>query len=124
MDDKNEAETVNARFVGDPADDFSGPSNISMFGQDFEKGEFVTLKDPAVIRKVRGHSHFEIEGEGEVRKTETDTDELAALAGGTGGLERLKEVAQAEGVEFEDDVTKPKLLKAIRAKRKADASND
>lgn len=119
MEDKDDKTAISARFVGDPADDFSGPSNITMFGQDFEKGEFVTLTGEAVIRKVRGHSHFEIEGEGKVEAKTTTKDELPPL-----GLEALKEVAQAEGVPFEDDTTKPKLIKAIRAHRKANASAD
>ena len=118
-EDKQNPEAISARFVGDPADDFSGPSNITMFGTDFEKGEFVTIDDPAVIRKVRGHSHFEIEGEGKVKAKATTKDELPPL-----GLEALKEVALAEVVPFEDDTTKPKLIKAIRAARRAAAEND
>lgn len=119
MDEAKETASVSARFVGDPADDFSGPSNVTMFGQDFEKGEFVTLTDEATIRKVRGHSHFEIEGEGRAKAKNIAKDELPPL-----GLEALKEVAQAEGVAFEDDTTKPKLIKAIRAKRKAEADEN
>jgi len=116
--DKAEETAVKARFVGDPADDFSGPSSIQMFGKDFVKGEFTQIDDPAVIRKVRGHSHFEIEGEGEVQKKNVAKDELPAL-----GLEALKDVARAEEVDFEDDTTAPKLIKAIRAKRRADAKD-
>lgn len=117
--DKNETAAINARFVGDPADDFSGKSNVTMFGVDFEKGEFTRVEDPDAIRKIRGHSHFEVEGEGEVKKKTVETDELPPL-----DLEALKEVARDEGVEFEDDTTKPKLMKAIRAKRKANAKAD
>lgn len=114
MDDK---ETINAKFVGDPADDFAGPSNISMFGVDFTKGEYVEVTDANAIRKIRGHSHFHVEGEGEVEAVHTETDDLPAL-----GLEALKDLARAEGVEFQEDTTKAKLMKAVRAKRAADAS--
>lgn len=128
MDDKNtEVEAINAKFVGDPNDDFSGPTNMTMFGQDFKKGEYVELTDPAVIRKVRGHSHFQIEGEGEVEATNTGRDDLAQLGAGTGGLERLKELAQSEGVDFDPEdqsLDKAKLMRKIRAKRKADAKEN
>jgi len=119
MEDNATTSAVRVRFVGDPADDFSGPTNVSMFGQDFEKGEFTTIEDPTLIRKLRGHSHFEVEGEGKVKATNVDRDELAPL-----GLEALKEVAHAEAVPFEDDTTKARLLKAIRAARKGAARND
>lgn len=117
MDEEKKVEEVKARFIGDPNDDYSGPRNISMFGQDFEKGEYVTLKGEDVIRKVRGHNHFEIEGEEVERADKPEKDDLAQIGAGVGGLEALKDVARAEGVHFEDDVTKAKLMRAIRAHR-------
>jgi len=105
------------KFVGDPNDDFSGPSSMTMFGEEFPKGEFVAITDENVLRKLRGHNHFAFQGEAAPKASGGKGDDLAQIGAGVGGLERLKDLARSEGVPFEDDTTKPKLMKAIRAMR-------
>lgn len=117
--EKEEVKGASFRFVGDPSDDFSGPSSMSMFGMEFPKGEFVAVEDEAVARKLRGHSHFEEEGGEKIEKKEVVRDDLPAL-----DLEAMKDVARQEGVAFEDDTTKAKLMKAIRSHRKAKGNDD
>jgi len=110
--EKTETDDAKVRFIGDPSDDFSGPSSMSKFGMEFPKGKFVAVKDPETRRKLRGHSHFEFEGDEEAEGSRRETDELPALK-----LEALKEIAAAEGVDFPANTTKAKLMEAIREAR-------
>ena len=118
-EETNEVTGTAVRFVGDPSDDFSGPSSISMFGMEFPKGAFVGVEDENVIRKLRGHSHFEFQDGTKVEKKVVNRDDLPSM-----GLEQMKEVAQAEGVAFDADTTKQKLMRAIRQHRKLHGSDD
>lgn len=47
---------MKARFVGDPNDNGSGPEHVSVWGLEFEKGEWTDVGDDA---RFAGHSHFE-----------------------------------------------------------------
>jgi len=112
-------EGTQVRFIGDPKDDFSGPSSMSMFGMEFPKGEFVGVTDEAALKKLRGHSHFEFEGDAKVRPERREVDDLPALK-----LEALKDVATAEGVDFPANTTKAKLMEAIREARIARGNDE
>ena len=106
-------------YIGDPNDDGSGPRNITIFGYDFTKDEPARVRggtkdEQSIIRKLRGHNHFVAEGDEKPEFTKGGAvDELPALS-----LEDMKDVARAENVEFADDTTKPKLMRAIRAQRR------
>ena len=119
----NKVEPITAAYVGDPADDFSGPSKIEMFGLEFTKGEMVEIEDATAIRKIKGHSHFHVEGDDKPEASAGGRDDLATIGAGTGGLDALKDLAKNEGVDFDEEkATKASLIKAIRAKRKHDAN--
>lgn len=72
-------------YVGDPKDDFAGPSEMPVWGTTFKKGEpqFVPEDKMIVARKkslasiLRGHSHF-VEGDQTVEGEKQDL-ELANL---------------------------------------------
>jgi hypothetical protein len=49
---------MRARFVGDPNDNGSGPSEIRAYGLDFEKGVWREVPDDFPLH----HSHFEVRG--------------------------------------------------------------
>lgn len=120
MDDQNEtteAEGVIFTYIGDPKDDGSGPREITMFGYEFTKGEAARVNDKDAVRKLRGHDHFVEDGKETPNFTKNGpADELPSLS-----LEDMKSVATAEGLEFPEDTTKPKLMKALRAHRRANA---
>lgn len=107
------AETVT--YIGDPNDDFSGPSRITMFGYEFEKNEAVSVDDPAALRKLRGHNHFTVGDAPKPKAERRQSDGLASMK-----LDELKELATREGVEVDDDTTKAKLITAIRNARGQD----
>jgi len=117
-------EGTQVRFVGDPKDNFSGPASMSMFGLEFPKGEFVGVTDEAALKKLRNHNHFEFQGDAKTKRSDEVKDDLPQIAAGTGGLERLKEVAVAEGVDFPANTSKPKLMELIRQHRVGQGNDD
>lgn len=54
---------MQAKFIGDPNDDFSGPRVYSFRGVDFPKGKWVPLTDAVTFAKCEGSSHFETSNE-------------------------------------------------------------
>lgn len=50
---------MEARFVGDPNDNFSGPKIYPRCGIEFVKDEWTPIPDEHV-EKLRGNSHFEV----------------------------------------------------------------
>lgn len=53
------------KYVGDPNDEFSGPTVVQQYGQTWKKGESVTVElddedeaDQANLRRLQGNSHF------------------------------------------------------------------
>lgn len=74
-------------YVGDPKDDFSGPSEMPIWGTTFKKGvpQFVPADQMVASRKkpmasiLRGHSHF-VEGDEKVEaeKQGLELDSLRA----------------------------------------------
>jgi hypothetical protein len=61
MDKVDQAEKVNVKFIGDPNDDFSGPSVMKLWGHEFKKGEFTPVPS-SVGEKALAHNHFQVEG--------------------------------------------------------------
>src|SRR5688572_13414864 len=62
---------MEARFIGDPLDNFEGPRVITMYGASFVKDEWAPIDDmPAEhIAKLQWNSHFEVrEGSGKGQK--------------------------------------------------------
>lgn len=51
-----------AKFIGDPNDDFSGPTRMLWQKVEFRKGKFVDVPD-ALVGKLRTHNHFVVEGD-------------------------------------------------------------
>jgi hypothetical protein len=47
------------RFIGDPRDNFSGPDVMEYELYTFPRDVWVTIKDPRLIAKLSGHSHYE-----------------------------------------------------------------
>ncbi len=52
---------MEARFIGDPQDDFAGPKTINMYGVSFVKDEWTPLGDmkPEHVAKLEWNTHFE-----------------------------------------------------------------
>lgn len=56
---------MQARFVGDPNDNGSGPDHLTVYGVEFVKGEWRDVDNP----RFATHSHFEVrEAAATVRK--------------------------------------------------------
>jgi hypothetical protein len=71
---------MQAKFIGDPNDDFSGPRVYSFRGVDFPKGKWVPLTDAVTFAKCEGSSHFETSNETVAANAEPG----AELTGGLG----------------------------------------
>ena len=98
-------------YIGDPRDDLSGPSSMTVYGLEFKKGEPALVEDQNIARKLAGHSHFR-HGDEEVEVTGREDDDLVGL-----NTEQLKAVADAEGVEYDSKARKGDILEAIREAR-------
>ena len=99
-------------YIGDPNDDFSGPSRTTAFGYAFEKNTPVVVEDANALRKLRGHNHFLVGEQSKPEPVLRKDDGLAKMK-----LDELKELAAQEGAEVDDDATKAKLITAIRRHR-------
>lgn len=100
-------------YIGDPKDDFGGPSEMPVWGTTFKKGvpQFVPADQMIAARKksladiLRGHSHF-VEGEDQVDGEKQEL-ELAGLRAELkmrkikfdrhDGVEKLKELLGRRG---------------------------
>jgi hypothetical protein len=78
---------VKFTYIGDPNDDFSGPSELTTGGMTFAKGEPTTIEDTPenadLIRRLKGHSHFAGDGDAlpddAARAKKMSLDELRAI---------------------------------------------
>lgn len=122
MDDNTETtegKGVVFTYIGDPNDDGAGPRVATIFGYEFTKDEAArvpngTEDEKNIVRKMRGHSHLVEDGHDLPKFSKNGpADELPSLS-----LEDMKDVARGEGLEFPDDTTKPKLMRALRAHRR------
>lgn len=91
-----------AKFIGDPNDDFSGPSIMTLWGYSFPKGEYIEISD-TVANKVRTHNHFAVEGE------EGETAEKAAVDAMS--LDEIRDALDRAGVEYRNNMGRPALTK-------------
>jgi hypothetical protein len=99
MDDK-----TNVTFIGDPNDDFSGPSTMVMWGHSFPKGKPV-LVPQSVADKALTHNHFEVEGH---EQEQADAAEIADH-----DPEVLRNVLDRRGVEYKSNASKAKLAALV-----------
>lgn len=53
---------MEARFIGDPANDGDGPNTVPFRGEDFTKNLWRPVSDE-LGAKLKGHSHFEVRGD-------------------------------------------------------------
>lgn len=113
MSDDNKDNTFT--YIGDPNDDFSGPTEIEIFGLVFKKDKPALVEDAGVARKLTGHSHFINANEERPGGTRREADELVTM-----NKEELKATAEAESVEFPSNATKGDLIELIRAAREND----
>lgn len=134
---------MEARYIGDPQNDFDGPRTMKAFGLAFPKGKWVGLpEDFAFTAKLEGNRHFQTRADGsvvvedppqieEAVETATAEDDLrreltpaqeAALdrdgdgsAGGSLGKEELIDRLKALGEDFDARWGVPRLEKALKA---------
>lgn len=90
----------NVRFIGDPNDDFSGPSTIRVWGHDFRKGDYLNVPD-SVAAKAETHSHFQVEGTADLQPGETIK---------TYSSDELRDLLDQKGVEYNKQLGNAKLL--------------
>lgn len=123
---------MQAKFIGDPNDDFSGPKVLNCRGVDFPKGRWVRDIPEELEAKLRGHSHFEISDADEVLPDAVDavTVEPAPIRGaeafdrdgdGAVGGSLSKAALRAEldrlGVDYSPQLGAPKLAALLEAKK-------
>lgn len=89
---------MRARFIGDPRNGGEGALALSSFGVDFVKGEWTPIP-AAVVAKLQGNHHFEI-----------DTDEDGE-PGPT--IEELREALSARGIRFHHKAGVSKLQQLL-----------
>jgi hypothetical protein len=120
-----------AKFIGDPADDASGPRVLRLFGRTFPKGRFVAVEGTdadAVFAKLSANRHFETaEGEPDADQDPIDlrtgeTPPEAAPVSDDGGDARTGVIARLEAiqaahpeVEFDRRWALPRLKAALEA---------
>lgn len=95
------------KYVGDPNDDFSGPSTLRAHGHDFKKGELVEVPD-SVAAKLAGHSHFRKEGE-DPEQTENSPLSVAARM----EPDELRDLLDQAGVEYAKNLGRAKLAQLL-----------
>lgn len=76
------------RFIGDPANKFDGPDELTKFDHSFSRFSWTDVRDPWVIAKLSGNAHFEAAAD------DISTD---------GGDPREALIAEAEGLGIDVD---------------------
>lgn len=128
---------MEARFIGDPKDDFAGPKVINMYGVSFVKDAWTPLGDmkPEYVAKLEWNSHFEVRkatGKAEQRReivaelveagamvaNPFDHDGDGRPGGSAASPEKLALIAQLEkipGADFKRTWGVPRLQAALDA---------
>jgi hypothetical protein len=88
-----------ARFIGDPRHDGEGPSEITLLGLSFVKGEWAPV-NASVYVKLATHSHFEVDA---------DTDGEADPSVGD-----MRALLTERGVKFHHKAGPAKLAALLR----------
>ena len=79
------------RYIGDPANAFEGPAEITQYGVTFVKGEFIDLPDDhQYAQKFKGNQTFEVKG---VDRPKVEVDSEA-------DLNELRDALDKKGVKF------------------------
>lgn len=94
------------RFIGDPNDDYSGPSRMPWRGHTFVKGEFIDVPQSVADAALR-HTHFEVEG-----ATVADTE--TAIARNMTEQE-IRDLLDQRGVIYTKNAKHEKLLELLAA---------
>lgn len=93
------------KFVGDPNDDFSGPSTMRLWGHEFPMNVDVEVPD-SVAAKARTHNHFVVDGQ----EADAEAERFATI-----GLDELRDMLDVAGVEYNKNLGRAKLVELVKA---------
>lgn len=93
-------------YIGDPNDDFSGPSELTTGGQTFAKNEPTEVDDDNedLIRRLKGHSHFAKPGD----ELPDDTARAKTMT-----LDELRAILDYRQIEYKRNEGRAALAKKI-----------
>lgn len=75
---------MQAKFIGDPNDDYSGPKVLPFGGVTFVKDKWTSVSDAALFGKLQGSNHFETAeddaagADGETAPVSADPDDIVS----------------------------------------------